>query len=373
MGCLCSKNNPNNLLTKGSQDSSFLLSMTFTGLNHEQIAKRFANQIDKVKEIRAELQKNLEQAGNAKKKFYSSLERLDLYFSKKIQDDRFNSSDIVECPHCFRIFNDLDAKPLTLPCDHSICYTCANKLYNDYKFIKCQSDNTISSLSPDEYEVNTKLLELVECINKNLYCSIHIKQGVSFCSTCKKIICEECASQHTNHFIRNINDEQINEDAEIWEKNLDLYRKKLDQGKKQLESYEESVRTVEKTLEKCINDHIEKVKANKIKVMESIEKASDTHIQDMTDLLKKFVENLPESNIKLYEESIGNEIEKTDNKIKEFKNLTIGEKLFQISAVDFRTQINISKPDLASWEITSSAISDIQDLEAFVLALGCTA
>ena len=82
-----------------------------------------------------------------------------------------------------------------------------------------------------------------------------------------------------------------------------------------------------------------------------------------------FQTNLPVQSIKVYSESISSEIDRAEQVLKGFNELSAGEKIDKISKVDFKAQISITKPDMNPWENSCVLLSDVKDYEAVILAL----
>ena len=370
MGC-CSSNQsdiPRQIPSSDVENRLLGLQKKSSMVKQDNLVKRFSNQIEKIKELRVLFEKNLELAKVAQSNFSKGLEKLEFYFSKKPLDEENQPPESIECPSCLLVYDTEDHRPLLLNCDHSLCYECANSLYSEKKHLECPIDKIVTNLSPDVCDPNSEILELVESIKLNLFCFTHSLPTKNFCITCKKLACSEC-KDHKDHPVKVITDETVTKEMQNWEKNLESYVKKLSQGKDQLLSQEEGIRILEEKMKKSVEDYINQIKINKDKVIESIQLSSDAYMDSIHENFRCFQTNLPVQSIKVYSESISSEIDRAEQVLKGFNELSAGEKIDKISKVDFKAQISITKPDMNPWENSCVLLSDVKDYEAVILAL----
>lgn len=338
-------------------------------LNTEKLADRFSSQMKKLKNFKEQLEKGLELATNSKLNYCKTLERLDLHFSKKSANMPRTNLEIFECQSCFIIFNNDEEKPLDLDCGHNICKVCAKEKYAKFYYIECGIDGVATNSHPDNCVVNEKILESLEAIGKNLFCPDHLAKGVKFCLKCKKILCEKCFGEHAENNLKDLNDEEINSEFVAWEKNIAEYAQNLKKAKEKLGEHDEEIGIMKKKLKECMDKHIAEVNESRDELIKCLISASAVHMEDMNAFLEDFLKTLPLYNLKLYKDSIGQEIERAEEAISEFPSLSTGEKLQEVGKKSFRTDQYISKPDLAPWEDSCKHISEINDFEAFILAL----
>ena len=370
MGNCCTSSNPTT--TPLSSNTGYARTQStrpLTSINTEKLAERFCEQIKKLKTFRAQLEKKLEAAKSAKLNFCKSLERLDLHFSKKPLSQDRSSLEKFECPSCLVVYNNNLEKPLDLYCGHTICLQCALQSYSSNNYIECPVESIPTHSLPDELKVNSEILEAIEAISNNLFCFAHLLPANNFCITCKMILCVSCLNLHTEHVVSSVSDPETLVEIETWEKELDQYMLKLKTSKETLIEHNDEIGKIETKLKDCVENHVKEININREKVINELIYASMSHIEGMNEIQQRFMESLPLYNLKLYKDSIGQEIERADDALKEFKDLSIGEKLHLVGKNNFKTQYHVPKPDLAPLEESCKYISDIHDFEALILAL----
>jgi hypothetical protein len=117
---------------------------------------------------------------------------------------------LVKCAICLDYYND----PRCLPCSHTFCYECINKLCEEGIGQCPMRDNSIFFRHTiDKLPVNRIAKDLVECLNKSSSLEIkcdHCKQILSefFCETCSKNYCTICLK--LEHDINQFKNHQIN-------------------------------------------------------------------------------------------------------------------------------------------------------------------
>jgi hypothetical protein len=118
--------------------------------------------------------------------------------------------NLVKCAICLDYYND----PRCLPCSHTFCYQCIDKLCEEGIGQCPMRDNSIFFRHTiDKLPVNRIAKDLVDCLNKSSSSEIkcdHCKQILSefFCETCSKNYCTICLK--LEHDINQFETHQIN-------------------------------------------------------------------------------------------------------------------------------------------------------------------
>lgn len=118
-------------------------------------------------------------------------------------------SDDIRCNKCKKNFNTNDREPLMLPCGHTCCSTCIQKLSSKNLIICPENSKHSTSLPisnlPKNYELLNQLWKSRSQEPKNL-CNTHKKTLDYLCVSDKTKICADCAlfGTHKNHDIRQL-------------------------------------------------------------------------------------------------------------------------------------------------------------------------
>lgn len=68
----------------------------------------------------------------------------------------------LECAICLDDF-DLDRlKPISLPCCHTVCMTCVEKLYHGDDQIECPFDKKMHKARPEQLPINGSILKQIQ-------------------------------------------------------------------------------------------------------------------------------------------------------------------------------------------------------------------
>ena len=348
-----------------------LRSATLSGLNTKDLPSRVSNHIKKLNTLNSQLDKKTASAKQSKDDFCKNLDGLELYFSQKsMSEERLNLDD-VECPICLLLYNNDEEKPLELSCGHNICMKCAGLMHTEKKNLECPLDLKITFLTPTDFSPNMEVLSKIEAIEKHLFCFSHNLRIYKFCLDCKKLVCNRCIVDHNQHLIKAITDDDVCREALGWEKKLSEYMQSLKNSKEKLISCDEDISKTEERLRIAVDGHVEQVKIFRDKVIEGLIAVSEIHINDVKEKINDLVMNLPKYKLKLYKDSIGSEIEKTDEVILKYKDLSLEERLHNISKSGLKkSQSSIEKKfESSPWNDSVNFLSEINDFEAFILAL----
>ena len=119
---------------------------------------------------------------------------------------------IFECGVCFKSYNHIEKKPLSLPCGHTFCLECLKQI-NKHSIIKCPFDkiahHVIAENLPVNYAVMTALPITASSsqteggsgtkTNNFAMCEIHKNKKVKFyCKSDHELFCSKCVLKHTN-------------------------------------------------------------------------------------------------------------------------------------------------------------------------------
>ncbi|XP_048755990.2 E3 ubiquitin-protein ligase TRIM56-like [Ostrea edulis] len=111
----------------------------------------------------------------------------------------------LECSVCFEIFNEEDHHPRLLPCLHTYCYKCLQRLQSGREVTcpQCKSKHVLEEMGLDTFpKDNTRrdLLDFVKASSdqKALVCSMCVESSTAThrCKQCEGFICMECVQIH---------------------------------------------------------------------------------------------------------------------------------------------------------------------------------
>ena len=267
---------------------------------------------------------------------------------------------IFICESCERKYNEVNRKPLSLPCGHVFCEECIKSFKvnidsNTYKGIKCPSDNIFHKMNIKKIPVCAQIFanlpknsemeynDNINQKNENLVCLRHPHKKIKFfCKTHMIFPCSICVVDHTNHNLVNVNLNKKNFEDEI----IALQRKIEEEKDKfviKKTKFEEN--------ESIINEHY----LNQIKLIENYyQKIVNYFIEKRNNLIAKINCLLNENN-KLYKD------------IKS-QNLSISDNF-----IDLTNQISIINKDIypkgdyeTFYKIKSKILSELSKLSTLI-------
>ena len=114
---------------------------------------------------------------------------------------------IYYCNKCFKEYNNIDLKPLSLPCGDVFCQQCIYELYDKKNHnIICPIHKKEISIEFNKIPICSKILvnlkkkSNIEPKDNSLYCIRHSQNKVKyFCGQDKAFLCDNCLSQHNGH------------------------------------------------------------------------------------------------------------------------------------------------------------------------------
>ena len=114
---------------------------------------------------------------------------------------------IYYCNKCFKEYNNIDLKPLSLPCGDVFCQQCVYELYDKKNHnIICPIHKKENSIEFNKIPicskilVNLKKISSIDPKDNSLYCIRHSKKKLKFfCEQDKTFLCDNCLSQHNGH------------------------------------------------------------------------------------------------------------------------------------------------------------------------------
>ena len=203
----------------------------------------------------------------------------------------------LTCGVCLDRYTD----PRTLPCHHSFCKKCIDRLPveldNGRPFIKCPLKcETRILLSKDRafppaFHINS-LLEIDELLRKTpanepvQVCPTHNKPRDMFCETCDQLICLRCIEAHHAH--------QYSSAAELYKKHkreieacLKPLKKQTDEVEKIMQSYEvrdEEIAKVGKAVKAKIDKSVQQQIEKSLKSKNALGKRIDSIVREKQQL-----------------------------------------------------------------------------------------
>ena len=114
---------------------------------------------------------------------------------------------IYYCNKCSKEYNNIDLKPLSLPCGDVFCQQCIYELYDKKNHnITCPMHKKEISIEFNKIPICSKILVNLKKISNidpkdnSLYCIRHSKKKLKyFCEQDKAFLCDSCLSQHNGH------------------------------------------------------------------------------------------------------------------------------------------------------------------------------
>lgn len=269
---------------------------------------------------------------------------------------------IFICGNCERKYNEVNRKPLSLPCGHVFCEECIKSFKvnidsNTYKGIKCPSDNIFHKMNIKKIPVCAQIFANLPKSNEmeyddnihqkseHLVCLRHPHKKIKFfCKTHMIFPCSICVVDHTNHNLVNINLNKKNFEDEIsaLQKKIEEEKDKFVIKKSKLEENES-----------IVNEHY----LNQINLIENYyQKIVNFLIKKKKNLISK-VNCLLNEQSKLYKE------------IKS-QNLSISDNF-----IDLTNQISIINKDIypkgdyeTFYKIKTKILSELSKLSTLVLS-----
>jgi hypothetical protein len=267
------------------------------------------------------------------------------------------------------VYNTSEYLPLRLSCRHALCKSCALAAFSESKKIICPQDSIVTTTAPEELAKKKRLFSKVEAFEQQLLCPAHLMKYEKFCFDCKMPFCLVCSSEHQGHSNDFIDSGKVADEFIRWTKELNAYQDKLKETQKKIEICSISFAEHEKRLRDETLDHVEKLKLNMERIVQIMKEASNEHIQRMESGLKEIIENIPRKKISQYEDSVKEEIKRTEEMKEDWEDLKIGEKLARLKQADLKSQKKLELPSMHPWKTVSDSLQVITDFESLSLVL----
>ena len=190
--------------------------------------------------------------------------------------------DFTDCSVCYETMKN----PTKLPCDHTFCKVCVDKLCNrQFKTIKCPMDNQMfssESLRPDFK--HAQILELFElsrvcaCLQKrsNQLCGLCEENEAKFrCDNCAKNLCRICQKAHAKFYATHAVDTVEDRRQSIKQEMLLVYsemEKDLVEAEKKKAL---SVASAKYDYKKCLEDAVQQLDEYEARVVEAIRRKKE--------------------------------------------------------------------------------------------------
>jgi hypothetical protein len=151
------------------------------------------------------------------------------------------------CNRCLKEYNNIDRKPLSLPCTDVFCEQCMHELYDKKNhIINCPSHKKEILIEFNKIPICSKILvnlkknSSMEIKDISLYCIRHTKKKLKyFCEQDKTFLCDICLPQHNNHKYIDfkLNKENFINEINIIKNNFDNIRNKYISDKNIINNY----------------------------------------------------------------------------------------------------------------------------------------
>lgn len=365
MGCLCNKNGDSVPAPLAFKDLPSLA--TYSSIDGNKISKTFSEQVDRIKTFDKVYENFLGSAKKASAEFQSSLDNLNFYYSKKEIEEIEKIPEDLICPVCLITYCSEEFIPLELPCGHMLCVQCCRLQFESTKIVKCSFECAATQENPETFTVNQEALHKVQWINEGLYCYLHSSQTTEFCSTCRKLICEDCKLEHPRHITTLLSSPSISKELSISKSNLDSYIKSLESTLADLSKIDLTFKDLQSKLLAALAESIKKIESNKSSLLKNLEISSTQHISRLSNSIQQICETMPISNLDLYHDSLISEQEKSktvEEALKSEENV-----ILHMKQADFKNANKFNDPDFKPWEKVLSQISSMDDAHFLLLAL----
>lgn len=192
--------------------------------------------------------------------------------------DVLKADSLLSCQICLQKYNMKERAPLSIPCGHSLCRSCASGLIQSGKR-KCPFDNKpFECRNVDSLSKNFSLLDLLEAEKANIqrpdvrFCDQHQKKKTKFfCKSHTAFVCSECLlAAHLGHEI-------IPARPLILGQNV---AKEVMNTKEQVTKIKEQADALLKTMEESYLREKELIEAAKKKLIEEAESLAASYQED---------------------------------------------------------------------------------------------
>jgi len=119
----------------------------------------------------------------------------------------------MECPIChFSYKKHTNAPLLLITCGHTICYSCASKIFNgvSIKCPECNSESLVTSINdlPKNFALLAMFQSIPQSPSEECLCKYHDKRIEAFCFKDFTLLCIDCIllGNHKSHDIKSIDE-----------------------------------------------------------------------------------------------------------------------------------------------------------------------
>ena len=337
--------------------------------SQKNVAKKYSEQIKKIKDLMIRLEKNIVQSEKSSEYFCEALSSLHFRFSEKPLRHGKLILQELECPICLEVYNKLDKRPKTLCCDHTICENCAFHIYSLENTIVCPIDGEVTFISPDECPLNQTILETLESLGNNLYCREHITPAGKFCTSCGKLICSKCEAEHETHSIKSTDDITLEDNFNFWAKNIEKYVEDLRFSEEELVAYCGEIQSIEEKIKNCVESYLSKTGICRDEITERIVKSSRTYVLQMDKMLAELRDSLPSGFVGTYKQALCQEIDKADEFSLSFRGMSLGEKLQIISQYKISGKVRVDPLEKEPWSGACREIENMTEYKELIASL----
>lgn len=137
------------------------------------------------------------------KSIYLSKDFCKFYFSRSVYD--LNIRKQMDCPSCFDLYDEEERCPRNLPCGHTYCELCLDKILALTGKLECPvcriklPPKIVPSQLSKNYIAASLALKQRELQKKLLFCQLHREPMKLFCENCQENICPSCIIDHSGH------------------------------------------------------------------------------------------------------------------------------------------------------------------------------
>ena len=201
----------------------------------------------------------------------------------------------ILCSRCSNEYNNIDRKPLSLPCGDAFCEKCIFELYDKREhIIKCPSHKKEIQIEFNKIPLCTKILLNLKKATFNdykdnsLYCIRHAKNKLKFfCEKDESFLCINCVNYHNGH---NYVEFKLNKDNFSHE--INLLKNNFEKIKNQYLDDKNKINNFVSLIKKHINEQTYKINNYFTSLLNIINEKKKDYILKINNFLQENFQNL---------------------------------------------------------------------------------